>query len=60
MNGYTTTDFGNNETMGRGIIEVGGKYVAMTFTQTRVFKTLNGAIRFLKRYGLDSNGNRIA
>lgn len=56
----TYTDFGNNETMGRGIVEVSGSFVAMTFTETRTFKTLNGAIRFLKRHGLGRFGNRIA
>lgn len=55
-----TTDFGNNESMSRGIVEVDGQYLAMTFTKSRMFKTLNGAVRFLKRYGLDAYGNRIA
>lgn len=53
------TDFGNNETMGRGIVQVGKTYVAMTFTKTRTFKTLTGATRFLAKYGLDAHGNRI-
>lgn len=54
------TDFGNNEQMSRGIVEVDGQYVAMTLTKTQVFKTLNGAVRFLKRYNLDAHGNRLA
>lgn len=55
----TTTDFGNNEEMSRGIVQVGKTYVAMTFTQTRTFKTLSGAIKFLAKFGLNQYGERI-
>lgn len=53
------TDFGNNEQMGRGIVQVGKTYVAMTFTQTRTFKTLDGAVKFLAKFGLNQYGERV-
>jgi hypothetical protein len=45
-----TIDLGNNESMSRGIVaETDGTYLAFTFTQSKSFKTLAGAQRWLAR-----------
>jgi hypothetical protein len=45
-----TIDLGNNESMSRGVFETpDGKFLAMTFTQSKIFKTREGAERWLER-----------
>ena len=46
----TVIDLGNNESMSRGIFEnADGTFLAMTFTQSKTFKTRAGAERWLVR-----------
>ncbi len=60
QNGNYTMDLGNNESLTRGLfIELDGTFLAMTFTQSKSFKTRKGAERWLERRGLDPRGNRI-
>lgn len=45
-----TIDLGNNESMTRGIFDnADGTFLAMTFTQSKTFKTRAGAERWLAR-----------
>jgi len=45
-----TLDLGNNETLSRGIAQhFDGTYTAMSYTQSRDFKTLKGAQKWLAR-----------
>jgi len=45
----TTLELGNNETLSSGITKNSdGSYTAMTFTQSKTFKTLKGAERWLQ------------
>ena len=47
---FTTTqiDLGNNETVSRSISKNNdGTFTAVTFTQSRTFKTYSGAVRWL-------------
>lgn len=44
-----TVDLGNNESMSRGIVEDGDGFLALTFTQSKRFKTRAGAQRWLDR-----------
>lgn len=45
-----TIDLGNNESMSRGIFpQADGTFLAMTFTQSKTFKTRAGAERWLAR-----------
>jgi hypothetical protein len=49
---HTTTiiDLGNNEQLSQGIFKNSdGTYTAMTFTQSKEFKTLNGAKKWMQR-----------
>lgn len=47
-------DLGNNESLVTGIVDNGdGTYTAITFTQSKTFKTLAGAKRwYAKRTGM--------
>ena len=46
----TKIDLGNNEQISRGIAENNdGTYTAMTFTQSKTFKTYKGAVKWLER-----------
>lgn len=48
-NNQTLIDLGNNEELRRGIFKNGdGTYTAMTFTQSKDFKTYKGAVRWLE------------
>ena len=48
MNTTTRIDFGNNETISRGISKNSdGTFTAMTFTKSKTFKTQAGAIKWL-------------
>ena len=45
-----TIDLGNNESMSRGIFpQPDGSFIAMTFTQSKTFKTRAGAEKWLAR-----------
>ena len=45
-----TIDLGNNESMSRGIVaNADGTFLALTFTQSKTFKTRAGAERWLAR-----------
>ena len=45
-----TLDLGNNETISRGITKNSdGTFTAMTFTQSKTFKTLKGAEKWIAR-----------
>jgi hypothetical protein len=46
----TTLDLGNNETLSTGITKNSdGTYTAMTFTQSKTFKTAKGAEKWLAK-----------
>jgi len=48
----TTLDLGNNEQISKGIFEnADGTFTAMTFTQSKDFKTRKGAENWLARNG---------
>ena len=53
QNKMNTIDLGNNETLSNGINKNNdGTYTAMTFSQSKTFKTLKGAEKWLaKRNG---------
>jgi hypothetical protein len=43
-------DLGNNESLSRGIFPQGdGTFLAMTYTQSKCFKTLKGAVKWFER-----------
>jgi hypothetical protein len=45
-----TIDLGNNESMSRGVFPTpDGRFLALTFTQSKTFKTLKGAEKWLAR-----------
>ncbi len=45
-----TLDLGNNESLATGVFEnLDGTYTALTFTQSKTFKTLNGAKKWLAK-----------
>lgn len=53
-------DLGNNETISQGLVaENDGSFTAMTFTQSKNFKTEAGAVRWLAKRNLDKYGNRV-
>jgi hypothetical protein len=55
-----TQDMGNNESLTRGLFpESNGDFVAMTFTESKTFKTRAGAVRWLAARGLDETGRSI-
>ena len=46
----TTYDFGNNESVTVGVFkENNGTFLAVTFTQSKVFKTEKGAWKWLQK-----------
>ena len=47
-----TLNQGNNEQIGRGVAQVEGGFVAMTFTQSMAFKTYAAAVRWLAKRGV--------
>jgi Protein of unknown function (DUF1391) len=60
--GMTSHDLGNNESYGIGISYNGGQsnpYLALTGTQSKWFKTLGGATRWLAKRGYDAHGKRV-
>lgn len=44
-----TIDLGNGESMSRGVFETPDGWLALTFTQSKMFKTKAGAERWLAR-----------
>lgn len=55
-----TQDMGNNESLSRGLFpQSGGEFVAMTFTESKPFKTRVGAVRWLASRGIDETGRSI-
>jgi hypothetical protein len=53
-----TQDLGNNETKSRGIFELNGKFTALTFSESKTFKTRKGAEQWLARRGYNADGSR--
>lgn len=43
---------GNNEQISRGVVEINGQFLALTFTQSKTFKTRAGAIKWLAARGV--------
>jgi hypothetical protein len=55
-----TLDLGNNEEKSRGMAKMpSGEYLALTYSQSKTFKTEAGAIKWLAQKGLQPNGDRI-
>lgn len=59
MNTNYTLDCGNNETLTRGLFKVQGQFLAMTFAESKYFKTEKGALKWLAVRGLNSKGQKI-
>lgn len=55
-----TQDQGNNETISRGIAEMQGQFLALTFAESRWFKTRKGAEAWLAKRGINPDGSRAA
>jgi hypothetical protein len=53
-----TQDQGNNETISRGIAELHGRFTALTFSESKTFKTRKGAERWLAKRGINADGSR--
>ncbi len=47
-----TTDLGNNEHISRGLLEVEGGFLALTFTQSKNFKSRSAAVKWLAKRGV--------
>jgi hypothetical protein len=45
-------DLGNNEKITRGIVETADGFLALTFTQSKTFKTRAGAVKWLAARGV--------
>ena len=52
-----TQDQGNNETISRGIFELHGRFTALTFSESKTFKTRLGAEKWLAKRGIKPDGN---
>lgn len=49
-----TLDLGNNETLSRGLFpQADGTFLAMTYSQSKTFKTRKGAVRWLAARGIE-------
>lgn len=56
-----TIDCGNNESYVRGAVQqADGSWFALTSTDSKEFKTQEGARKWLARRGLGMNGERLA
>jgi len=55
----TKHELGNGESYVVGIIEERGSFLALTATQSKVFKTRRGAERWMERRGLTPDGKKI-
>lgn len=47
-----TLNQGNNEQLCRGLSAVEGGFLAMTFTQSKTFKSRTAAVRWLAKHGV--------
>lgn len=57
---HYTQDAGNNESLSRGLFpQSDGEFIAMTFTESKPFKTRVGAVRWLASRGIDETGRSI-
>jgi len=54
----TTTDCGNNESAVREIVQDSGSFLALTFTDSRTFKSYSGAVAWLAKRGYNADGTR--
>jgi hypothetical protein len=45
-------DLGNNEQISRGLVETADGFLALTFTQSKLFKTRAGAVKWLAARGV--------
>lgn len=52
-----TQDQGNNETISRGIFELHGRFTALTFSESKTFKTRKGAEAWLAKRGYNPDGS---
>lgn len=52
-----TIDLGNNESGGIGMEQTVDGWLAITLTESRTFKTFNGAARWLARRGYKPDGS---
>lgn len=43
---------GNNEQISRGLVEAADGFLALTFTQSKSFKTRSAAVRWLAKRGV--------
>jgi hypothetical protein len=55
---HHTQDQGNNETISRGIFELHGRFTALTFAESKTFKTRAGAEKWLAKRGYKPDGSR--
>lgn len=54
-------DLGNNETVSIGVdANHNGTFTALTFVESKTFKTRAGAVKWLARRGFAENGERVA
>lgn len=53
-----TQDQGNNETISRGIFELHGRFTALTFSESKTFRTRKGAEKWLAARGYNADGSR--
>ena len=53
-----TQDQGNNESISRGVLKNSNGYTAMTFSQSKTFKTFAGASKWLEKRGYNPDGSR--
>lgn len=54
-----TQDQGNNETISRGTRCCNGRWLALTFTESKWFATEKGAAKWLARRGYNPDGSRV-
>ena len=56
----TQHNMGNNETLSTGVnANHDGTFTALTFSQSKTFKTRKGAEKWLARRGYNTDGSRI-
>lgn len=53
-----TQDQGNNETKSRGVFELHARFTALTFAESKTFKTRKGAEAWLAQRGYNADGSR--
>jgi hypothetical protein len=54
----TTTDCGNNESAVRGVVQDADSFLALTFTDSRTFKSYSGAVAWLAKRGYNADGTK--